>query len=530
MDASVDKAGITGGRVKYNLPLLNADQMRRADQRTIDSAEISGVQLMENAGSRVADAVLRCAIDTSRVVLVAGPGNNGGDAFAAARFLRRRNIPVTVVPLAEVADYSGDAAMHVQLAREDGVKIRPATAAEGLGELKRWLTRASVVVDAIFGTGLVRQVEGHLAEAITCINESERPVLSVDIASGIDASDGRCLGTAIQARWTLPIAAYKWGHWLGEGAHCCGQLLAPAPIGINEACLKQAMVGEEAWIASRNCLQAAFGVRPVHAHKGDFGHVWVFGGSVGFSGAPQLAAQGALAAGAGLVSLVCDDDVWPVIATSSLEVMVHPRSRQSQRLPAWSADALVVGPGWGLNHVEDLTELLSVPTPVVLDADALNTLSEQNPLKQQLIDRNAVSVITPHPGEAARLLRISTQQVQQDRKAAVKALAQLLNCWVVLKGRFTLLGSPAGEVVLIPFGSSRLATAGTGDVLAGVVAAVLAKAWRQHGNDMSPDQIKQSVAVGVALHGMAGEQDFGYRAGQLVDQVAALRQSVEKRQ
>ena len=507
------------GRVESDsFPLLSAAQMRLADQQTIDSDEASAHQLMERAGQAVADAVRRCADDGGRVVVLCGPGNNGGDGFVAARLLRNRRIPVTAIPLVPLEHYKGEVAEQMESARKAGVKIRPAIGADDLDYLHDWLKRAAMVVDAMFGTGLDRSLEGWMAEVVASVNQSDRQVLAIDIPSGIHADNGVELGVAIRADFTLPIATYKWGHWLNPGNSYAGTLLEPASIGISDQTLHQVMdeapsSARSSYLINHAMISASFPPRHADAHKKSFGHLWVLGGSIGYTGAPRLAAAGALAAGAGLVSITCPDDVYPVIAGSSLEVMVHPESSAPCKTSdARIADAIVAGPGWGCGCGERLKELLVTPLPAVLDADALNAMAADESFVETLRSRGALTVLTPHPGEAGRLLGSSSVDVQQDRFSAALELATKYRAWVVLKGAHTLVVSPGLRVWLCPFGSANLATAGTGDVLAGMIGALLAAS-------IAPEV---AIPAAVGLHAVAGEQEGWHRAGQLENVIASL--------
>jgi len=249
--------------------------------------------------------------------------------------------------------------------------------------------------------------------------------------------------------------------------------------------------------------------RPRSSHKRDFGHIWIFGGSRGYTGAPRLAASGAFAAGAGLVSIACPEDVYAIIAASSLEVMVHPQDSAPWR----QADAILAGPGWGRAQRAMLMELLAADTPLILDADALNMVAEDQELRVRLINRTAMAVITPHPGEAGRLLGISVADVQSDRLAAALQLAEVFQCWCILKGSESLITNPQHDVWLCPFGSPGLATAGTGDVLAGMIAALL-------GQGLKPEK---ALRAAVTLHALAGEQKGWYLAGELGKVIQRLR-------
>jgi len=484
--------------------ILTAMQMRQVDQATIDGG-VSAFDLMQRAGRAVADTAQKVAPDTGRMVIVVGGGNNGGDGYAAATTLSGMKVRVTVVALSDPEKLTGAAAEHARLAAQSGAKIRMACKSDDRDVLSFWLTRAVLVLDAVFGTGLDRELTGWMREAIGIINASDRPVMSVDMPSGIHSDNGRVMGAAIEADWTLPIAAVKWGHWLGAGRQHHGRLLPPADIGI--------IIGEmesDACMLDDSLFKRLVTQDLPDMHKGSFGHVWVFGGSEGFAGAPRLASLGAMAVHAGLVSIACPDDVYAPIAGASLEAMVH---RQGKAV--WKhADVLLAGPGWGTGQQALLASLLESDRPLLLDADALNMLALDHGLLADAAARSALTVFTPHPGEAGRLLGCTSAEVQQDRPEALQALVEKLHGWVVLKGEQTLIGSPDGSIRLCPFGSNRLATAGSGDVLAGMLAGLLAQGL----------PVELALCGGVALHGKAGEVGGWYRAGQLPDRVADVRQ------
>jgi len=514
--------------------------MRWADMATIE-AGMAGFELMDRAGQAVANAVLDRMPDFGRVVIVVGPGNNGGDGYAAARYLRIRRIPVTLVMLAPFETLRGDTLKHAELARDAGAKLREAATDACFAELNRWLLRAVIVVDAMFGTGLTRALNGRMAEAIDQINQAGRPVLSVDIASGLNADTGEVMGIAVKADFTLPVAAYKWGYWMGDGPEYSGRLLPAVAIGIEDETMCSAWAAvpdpsvceqttdlRSACFISTEMMGQGWPKRRRLSHKGQFGRVWIFGGSAGFTGAPLLASLGAQAAGAGLVSVVCPDDVYPVVATGSLETMVH---RQSSG--AWmrdgdglidQADVIVAGPGWGCAQATLLAQLLMADRPLVLDADALNMIAADTGLQSRVIQRGSLTVLTPHPGEAARLLACTVGEIQADRKKAVLKLARRYACWVVLKGNETLIASPQGDVMLNPTGSPQLAVAGSGDVLAGMLGRQLAVCYKQDAD------ISMMLGAAVGLHGKAGECSGWYLASELAGVVAGMRQAIERKQ
>lgn len=487
-------------------PILTTKQMLKAEQYTIDNDGISNTQLMELAGSAVARAANQLKLDGGRIVIVVGKGNNAGDGFVAGRLLRQKHIPVTIIPLFPMTQLKGLVTKQAELAAEAGAKIRPATSTEESDYLRGWLKRAVIIVDAIFGTGLTRPLTGWAAEAVNIINLAERPILSIDIASGIESDSGEILGSAIRADATLPISAYKWGHWLQQGRQYGGNILSPANIGVLEETLFNMIdtypdTTKQSRLINKELIKKALPKRPAQSHKKTFGHLWIFGGSIGYTGAPKLTAMGSQAVGTGLVSIACPTETYPVLASSALEIMVHPQEHTH-----WlKANAIVAGPGWGGEQRKKLNEILLSKIPVVLDADALNMLATDETVQHQLKQRSSLTVLTPHPGEAGRLLDVSPAEIQQNRLTSSLKLVDKYHTWVVLKGAQTLVVSPDKEVWLNPYGSANLAVGGTGDVLAGVIGGMLA-------SGLSAEIV---IPAAVALHGLAGEENSWHRAGQL---------------
>ena len=507
------------GRLNHGWPILTTEQMRWSDTYTINALGIAGEILMAAAGDRVVETAMQL-VPEGPVCVVAGPGNNGGDGFVAAGRLQAMQRPVVLLLVGRLEQLRGDAATVARRAGEAGVPIIEVVDEAGLQAAAEQLAAAGLIIDAMFGTGLGRALDGLPREMVDRINAAGRPVLAVDIASGIHGDTGEVFGAAVRATWTLPIAACKWGHWLGDGYGCAGRVLAPAAIGI------PADIIREAWEVVPGGYRSAL-VMPAdlpgrfwqprrrQSHKGMFGHVWIFGGSEGFAGAPRLAAHGAFAAGAGLVSIACPESVWQAMTASELDAMVHPDSTE-----AWKkANVIVAGPGWGKAGMEKLPELIAADCSLVVDADGLNLLAGSETLASAMARRSALSVLTPHPGEAGRLLGMPTAAVQHDRRTAALDLARCFRAWVVLKGAGSLVVSPAGDIWLCPFGSPNLAQAGTGDVLAGMIGAVLA-----HG--LPPEM---AIPAAVALHAIAGEADDWFMASGLAGKVAQMRRELENR-
>jgi len=491
--------------------------MRWADAHAMDALGISGKQLMAAAGDRVAETMMRL-VPAGVVCIACGPGNNGGDGLAAASRLHKMGREVQVLLAVPAGSMHGNAADFLAQAQADGVRVLEVETA-AVNDVQHLLDGSAGVVDALFGTGLSRHLESEAAELVAMINDADVPVLAVDITSGIHSDTGEALGEPIRATWTLPIAACKWGHWIGDGAEHAGEILCAADIGIPIEVIREAFEEvpsdyRSAQMIPEDMPSRVWMPRLRDAHKGVFGHVWIFGGSIGFAGAPRLAARGAFAAGAGLVSIACPESVWPLIAATEIDAMVHP----DDAAPWQKADALVIGPGWGVSRDSLFGELLGEDCPLVIDADALNLLASNEALSEGVASRRGITVLTPHPGEAGRLLGMPTVAVQHDRKQVAVDLARCFRAWVVLKGAGTLVASPEGDLHLCRFGSANLAVAGSGDVLAGMVGAVLARGCEP----------TEGISAAVVLHAFAGESSDWFLASGLAGKVASIRRNMEQ--
>ncbi len=484
-------------------PLLSKADMRHADQTTIEGDGVPSLLLMARAGRAVADAVM-ANMPQGRVLILAGSGNNGGDGLVAAVELLNHGYDVRLCLLQAAEHLRGDAAACYRAVAAQGSRI--ACMAGDACSIEDELAQCDGVVDALFGSGLSRPLTGRAAAWVHALNACAKPVLSVDIASGLDGDSGLCLGIAVRATWTLPIATPMRGQWLRQGARYSGKMLAAADIGIPHSAMQQHQL-PALYLLTQSWLDRHQPSAFADAHKGHFGHVWIIGGAVGTSGAPQLAARGAIAAHAGLVSIACPDAVYAIIAAQALEVMVHPMSSA----PWQHADAIVVGPGWGQQQQAMLHTLLASSIPLLIDADALNMIAVSEPLQAAVQQREATTILTPHPGEAARLLGTTTTDIQHNRLESCRALQQRFACSVILKGQHTLIDD--GErISLCPFGSPRLARGGSGDVLAGVCGALLARRL----------PAREVMNLAVAWHAQAGERNDWHGTAELARSIAAL--------
>jgi len=469
-------------------PLLTPEEMGRADRATIEAGS-PGEVLMERAGG----AVLRAAIEVAggrygrRIIVVCGRGNNGGDGFVVARRARQEGMTARCLFVGDPSKVKGASAHHMQLMEAAGVGVEPFDHAA--------LGGADVVVDAIFGTGFRGVAEGQFAEAIAAINSSGAPVVAVDIPSGIDGATGRAAGPAVQASVTVTMAAEKIGTAIGAGAVHSGTVEV-AEIGIPVG-------GAGVWMIEAADVAQRLPARHPDAHKRSLGAVALLGGSAGMSGAMVLAASAAVRAGAGYVTAGVTPAVDAVLSVALPEVLTHavtdgdvlgPECLDAFGPVVDRAGVLAVGPGLGRGEAQAglVGRVLDeVTLPVVIDADGLNVLAGETDALQK---RDAPCVLTPHPAELARLLEVTTAEIQDDRPGSVRRAAERFGCIVLLKGFRTLVAEPEGMVVVNPTGGPELATAGTGDVLTGAIATLLAA-----GIDAF-----ESAWMGAYLHGLAG--------------------------
>jgi ADP-dependent NAD(P)H-hydrate dehydratase / NAD(P)H-hydrate epimerase len=518
------------------IPVLTADEMRRADRRTIDEIGLPGPVLMENAGAAVARLVDERFPLARRVVVVCGRGNNGGDGFVVARRLGAR---AEALLLGERDGVEGDARTHLLACERSGARVSVVADADAWARALRRVQDADLVVDAVLGTGLRSAPSGLAKEAISAIVdrfEAGIPVVAVDLPSGVPSDGGALDWPTARATVTVAFAAPKRGHVLPPACEQTGELVI-ADIGIPAECV--AAAGPLLFLLEDADAAGAFPPRRRGAHKGDFGHLLVVAGSLGKTGAAVLAAGGALRAGAGLVTVATPEPCLPVVAVARAEAMTEPLPATAggglddaalTRLLDLAAerDAVVLGPGLGQDPKTRLLVRAFVracPVPMVIDADGLNALApaEGEAAAHHVLRREAATVLTPHPGEMARLVGRRTAEVQRERAETAIALARETGAVVVLKGERTLVAEPSGRAAVAATGNPGMATGGTGDVLAGVVGSLLAR----HGALLS-------ATAAVVVHGRAGDLaardhgEEGLTAGDLVEALPAAIESVRR--
>jgi ADP-dependent NAD(P)H-hydrate dehydratase / NAD(P)H-hydrate epimerase len=500
--------------------ILTSAEMAAVDRAATRKAKIPSILLMERAAEGVADLLEQVLPRARRVAVLCGPGNNGGDGLAVARLLQARGIAAPAFLLVPASRFGGDAAVNLRAAVAAGVAV------EELGNrLPDAVSCAEVVIDALFGTGLSRPLSGRARAVVEAVGRAGVSVLSIDVPSGLSGDSGAVPGPAFAAAWTAAIGAPKLCHVLQPAAALCGEI-AVVDIGIPESLIE---IPRHRFAAiSREAIAPLFPPRPPESHKGDSGHVVVVAGSRGKAGAALLAARGAFRAGAGLVTIAAGDSIEPRFTAALPEAMTLPLPDTGGELSAEGAgvlldllaraDAAAVGPGLGRGEgvVRLLARIVAESRiPLLLDADALNAF-EGRP--ERLRRRRAATVITPHAGEAGRLLGVSPRRVQQDRPEAARELARRTGAIAVLKGAGTLVAEPGGRLWWNPAGCPALATAGAGDVLSGIGAAFLAAGL---------DAVDAAVAAAF-VHGLAGETaqgDYGTRgatAGDVAERVPSV--------
>ncbi len=516
--------------------VLSSEQMQRLDRFTIEEIGIPSLILMENAGHAVAATVRALVLEQDErepvdVVVFCGPGNNGGDGFVVARDLLAAGMqPQVVVVGKEVKKLTGDIRKQVEVWQQLQQSITVVRHAKDLALLEQGIGDAEViVVDALFGTGLDRPLEGVFATVVEWINANAAFIISVDLPSGLHSDDGRLLGTAVKADHTVTLAYPKWGLFVGHGPEQCGTLEV-VDIGIPAIALQQ-LSDPTVELTEPQSVAAAMPPRSLQSHKGDHGHVLLLAGSPAKSGAAILAARAAMRSGAGLVTLATPASAHAIIKPALTEVMSLPLSEEgsdSGMLAAEAWDAIetalpgkqVIALGPGLIPSATLTQLIlqivqTVDLPVILDADGLNAIvAHSKALKQA----RAKLILTPHPGEMARLINSSAKEVQQHRLKVAQQFAREHDLYLVLKGFRSLIAFPDGRLMINPTGNPAMASAGVGDVLTGMLAAYIAQSG----------DVERALPAALFNHGRLGDQlaeekgERGLIASDLIDAIPAL--------
>ena len=516
--------------------LSTAAQMKEMDRRGIEEKGIPSPVLMERAARHVAEEAVRflerengsCGRRPYRAAVFCGPGNNGGDGAAAARFLAERGLETRAFLVGSREKMTADTRLMEERLAQAGLALEDWQTEEQ----KDWCACADLILDALLGVGLRGEVRPGVKETILWLDSLDKPVLAVDIASGIHSDTGEVMGAALHAAVTVTFTLPKFGHLEGQGGYYTGELKT-ADIGIPEDVVEQ-VLAEKDDEGKAPVFEACDGAcagkllprRRPDGHKGTFGRVSITGGSIGLTGAPVLASRGAARCGSGLIFLGVPESIYPVTAASCLEVMPSPLSDQNGRISSRaffqilerlnSCDAGLIGPGLGRSQELSLLVcklLEQTAVPLVLDADGLYAVKDRKELLRQRQEKGLVTILTPHEGEFAYL----GGDLSLGRRRAALRFAERYGCILALKGPATVTASPDGRVYINTTGNNGMAKGGSGDVLAGMVLSFL-------GQGMEP---VEAAALAVYLHGLAGDLcrdrlgEYGMLPGDLAEEIPA---------
>jgi ADP-dependent NAD(P)H-hydrate dehydratase / NAD(P)H-hydrate epimerase len=521
------------------MKVLTAAEMREVDRLTSERYAIPSLQLMETAGRRLADACYhamdRATTESTKIAVLCGKGNNGGDGFVAARHLQSPGTKVTLYLFSEPRDLQGDAATNFHRWTAIGNYVASITDETAWQTAWPEISEAHVIVDAIFGTGFRGAATGVIANAISAINRQSKNatavwpalILAVDTPSGLPSDGQSAEGPVLYAHKTVTFTAPKPGQLISRDSVAVG-VLEVVDIGSPSSLVEEVGQGPLRWVESQEFSQLPL-VRTADSHKGLYGHALIVAGSLGKSGAAVMAAYAALRAGAGLVTVATPDLVLPIVASAHPEIMTEPLAATPDGTAAMknlaqqrferieeNKDVLALGPGLGLHsETQDFIRKVALQTelPLILDADGLNAFAGNADVLRGR--KTKFLAITPHPGEMARLLTRSTKDVQEDRVKTAQDAARRWNAHVILKGSHTIIAGPDGQIFVNSSGNPGLAKGGSGDVLTGVLAALTAQ--------FKTADWARVLALGVYLHGKAAE--FAARntaeSGLLATEVAA---------
>jgi NAD(P)H-hydrate epimerase len=506
------------------MKLVTSDVMKKLDKITIEEYGVSGLTLMERAGSGAFSLMEKHFKEEIKkgIAIIAGSGNNGGDGFVVARHAKEKGLRVEVYLLVEPELLKGDALENYKKIK-DSVKIEKIDASHTVDILSSKFSAFGCLVDAIFGTGFRGSVEGIYRNVISAINLSGTKVLAIDIPSGLNPDTGEVMGIAVRADITATFGLPKIGQFLKDAREYTGRVEV-IDIGIPEELVeKQKSEGELITISdARKIIKK----RHWNAHKGNFGHLLIIAGSYGKTGAAVLASEGALRTGAGLVTLAVPSSLNPVFEVKTTEAMTIPvkddgkgifteASLKEIEIALEGKDAVVLGPGIGthkntISFVKKLLKIISVP--VIIDADGLNCISSYPEILKKL---KIPVVLTPHPGEMARLCGEKVNMIMQDRIKTAVEFSEKYACVLLLKGALSIIADKGERWTVNPTGNPGMATGGMGDVLAGIIGSLLAQGMDPY----------NSARLGAFVHGWAGDKvaeeygPFGFKAGELADKI-----------
>lgn len=489
------------------IKIATAEQMQELDRKTIETYHIPGIVLMENAGRKASEIILETFPDIIRkkVAIISGKGNNGGDGFVVARYFLNEGIKVKVYLLTDPKTLRGDAETNFKIFSRMGGDIIPLPSSKEFQKVKKEFEKFDILIDGIFGTGLDAEVRGYYREVIDYLNSLNKTIVAIDIPSGLCANTGKPLGAAIKATLTITFGLPKLGLLLYPGVDYVG-ILRVVDIGIPKTLIDEEKIPN--YLIDKDDIKKWLSQpRSLNTHKGDYGHLLVIAGSVGKTGAAAMASEASLRVGAGLVTLAIPKSLNPIMEIKLTEVMTEPlpeTQKQTLSLRAYNQiiklcenkKAVIIGPGVGtFKETQSLLVKLikTLEIPIIIDADGITALSTQ-PKIFPLSNRSVI--LTPHPGEMARLINSTPKDVQEDRIGISRSFAQANQVYLVLKGFRTIIATPKGEVYINPTGNPGMASGGTGDVLTGMIGGFICQGF----------DIITSLQLAVYLHGLAGDE------------------------
>ncbi|MBN2259903.1 MAG: NAD(P)H-hydrate dehydratase [Clostridiales bacterium] len=492
------------------MKIVTAAEMRKIEKKVMENYGISGIVLMELAGKSLADKCLEIMKGSScnnKILIFSGKGNNGGDGFVAARHLKNKGAEVKVILLTEPERLRGDANINFEILKKMDIKILNALSDRVIEQVKIELLDSSVVIDAIYGTGFKGMITGFEQKLVMLLDQYKGKIISADLPSGLESDTGKVNGPCVKADYTLTFGLPKIGLYLESGTSYCGNIEI-VDISIPEKAVS--LIKLNTHLITGESYEFLFLERKKSSHKGNYGHVFALGGSIGMTGAITLTCEGALHSGAGLVTAGIPKSLNQIMEIKLTEAMTLPLAETEDGCISFDAmesivkfmkkaSVLAVGPG--ISTSVSIRHLLNnmlpmIQIPCVIDADGLNVLAEILEEKPDfLMNLNSVSVLTPHPGEMARLTKFSIQEIQGNRLKYALTYAKEWGAVIVLKGANTIVASPDGRIYINTSGNPGMATGGTGDVLTGIISGFIAQG-------ASP---LDSAILGVYLHGKAGD-------------------------
>lgn len=514
--------------------VLKAEEMKRIDQKASLEYGIPSIVLMENAGIRTVEVIMEMLeeIEDKKIVVVAGKGNNGGDGLVIARQLINGGARVVVFVMGETGQFTPDTRINYEILQKMKAEVYPLCSNEDIDKFVNSLLDADLIVDSIYGIGFKGKLGEFELEVVNIINKRGVPVIAVDIPSGVEADTGKVHNTAVKAYHTVTFAAPKLGHFLEPGQDFVGNLTV-ADISIPRFLLAQNDLKNN--IITEDMIKPYIFKRKPESHKGTYGHVLVIGGSIGMAGAVSMASYAALRCGAGLVTAAVPESLLSMVAGFRPEIMTVPLAETGKAAIALEAlpavenllgAVSVCAVGCGMSRYMEAKQVINFileksGVPLVIDADGINALAEDISI---LNNRQVPVVLTPHPGEMARLIKKSIKEVQSDRLQIARRFAEEWNVTLVLKGNKTIVAMPNGDAYINITGNPGMATAGSGDVLSGIIAGFIAQG-------LNP----QTAAIaGVYVHGLAGDLacsqkgERGLMAGDIIEGVPEVLRRIEK--